>query len=215
MLRKFWNMWRRATEQLGVAVSLVCLLMACSQADDGPLPILGPMEVVDSDTTYHSIPDFRFVNQDSQWVTNETYANGIYVADFFFTSCPSICPKVKKQMLRMYDKYGDEPGIHFVSHSIDTRRDTVGRLKIYSDNLGVSGDFWHFLTGDKDEIFAIANEYFVSALEDPGAPGGFDHSGRLILVDQNRHIRSFCNGTDPEEVDVFMEDVDQLLHEGQ
>lgn len=195
---------------LGLGVGL--LMSGCSHDDVRPLPILGPVEVVEGDTAYHAIPDFRFVNQDSQWVTNATFDSVIYVADFFFTSCPSICPKVKKQMLRMYDKYKDEPGIRFVSHSIDTRRDTVDRLKVYSENLGVSGDFWHFVTGDKDALFTIANEYFVSALEDPGAPGGFDHSGRLILVDQQRHIRSFCNGTDPEEVDAFMKDVDQLLH---
>lgn len=175
------------------------------------LPILGNFEVVDGDTIRHRIPDFSFINQDSVVITNETFAGKLYVADFFFTSCPSICPKVKKEMLRMYDKYKNEDRIRFISHSIDTKRDSVPRLKEYASNLNVSADFWHFVTGNKTKLFKIANDYFVSALEDPGAPGGFDHSGRLILVDKNRHVRAFCNGTVTEEVDTFMEQIDQLL----
>ena len=179
--------------------------------DRPPLPILGNYEVVNGDTVYHSIPDFSFIDQDSNVITNDSFAGRIYVADFFFTSCPSICPKVNKEMLRMYEKYHSDTRLAFVSHSIDTKRDTVGRLKEYATNLGVSSEFWHFVTGKKSEIFKIANEYFVSALEDPGAPGGFDHSGRLILIDKDRHVRAFCNGTVSEEVDVFMDQIDFIL----
>jgi protein SCO1/2 len=176
-----------------------------------PLPILGQIDVVDGDTIRHTIPDFRFMDQDSQWVTNETFKGQIYVGDFFFTSCPSICPKVKKQMLRMYDVYKDDDRISFLSHSIDTKRDSVPRLKLYADNLGVQSKMWHFVTGDKQKIFSIADDYFVAAMEDSGAPGGFDHSGRLILVDKDRHIRAFCEGTIEEEVNAFMIDIDRLL----
>ena len=176
-----------------------------------PLPILGNYDVVDGDTIRHRIPDFRFIDQDSTIITNDTFAGKVYVADFFFTSCPSICPKVKKEMLRMYDKYHTDPRIAFISHSIDVKRDTVGRLKEYATNLGVTSDFWHFVTGDKSLIFKIANDYFVSALEDPNSPGGFDHSGRLILVDKDRHVRAFCNGTDSEDVNAFMDQIDHLL----
>lgn len=167
--------------------------------------------MVDGDTVYHSIPDFKFIDQDSNIITNETFAGKVYVADFFFTSCPSICPKVKKEELRLYEKYKTDPRIKFLSVSIDTRRDTVGRLHLYAKNLGVSSSIWHFVTGDKRRIFKIANDYFVSAIEDPGTPGGFDHSGRLILVDKDRHIRAFCNGTVTEEVDGFMDQIDRLL----
>lgn len=187
-------------------------LLSCQTEEfQRPLPVLGNYEVVDGDTIHHRIPDFSFIDQDSNIITNETFAGEVYVADFFFTSCPSICPKVKKEMLRMYEKYESDARISFLSHSIDTKRDTVGRLKVYASNLGVRADFWHFVTGDKDKLFSIANEYFVSALEDPGAPGGFDHSGRLILVDKDRHVRAFCNGTESAEVDVFMEQIDRLL----
>jgi protein SCO1/2 len=193
----------------------IAILWCCACKNNAefhpPLPVLGNYEVVNGDTVRHKIPDFSFVNQDSTIITNATFAGKIYVADFFFTSCPSICPKVKKEMLRMYNKYQADPRLAFISHSIDTKRDTVGRLKEYATNLGVSSDFWHFVTGNKTELFKIANEYFVSALEDPGAPGGFDHSGRLILVDKNRHVRAFCNGTVTEEVDAFMDQIDRLL----
>ena len=198
----------------GLLFALGCaiIIAGCVGNDNEALPILGQFEIKDGDTLYHEIPEFRFMNQDSQWITNATFADQVYVADFFFTSCPSICPKVKKNMLRMYKRFKDNASVRFVSHSIDTKRDTVGRLKEYATNLEVDGRFWHFVTGDKDALFDIANEYFVSALEDPGAPGGFDHSGRLILVDRNRHIRSFCNGTDADEVDAFMNDIDKLLN---
>ena len=190
----------------------IAFVTGCQRTESpAPLPVLGNYEIVGGDTVYHRIPDFSFIDQDSNIITQDTFAGKVYIADFFFTSCPSICPKVKKEMLRMYEKYQSDPRIRFLSHSIDTKRDTVGRLRIYASNLGVRSDFWHFVTGRKQDIFSIANDYFVSALEDPGAPGGFDHSGRLILVDKDRHVRAFCNGTDSEEVDRFMEQIDRLL----
>ena len=175
------------------------------------LPIIGNHDIQGEDTIYHQIPDFAFIDQDSQVVTNATFDDKIYIADFFFTSCPTICPKVKKQMLRIYEKYKDEPRLMFLSHSIDPKRDTVGRLKTYSENLGVDTGRWRFVTGNKDEIYEIADDYMSIAVEDPNAPGGFDHSGWLLLVDQDRHIRSYCNGTEPEKVDEFMKDIDWLL----
>jgi protein SCO1/2 len=187
-------------------------LTGCAE-QDRTLPYLGERQVIDGDTLYHRIPDFQFIDQDSQIITPQTFSGKIYIADFFFTSCPSICPKVKKQMLRIYDTYQEDDRLLILSHSIDTRRDSVPRLKIYAHNLEVSGDKWHFVTGNKDSIFHIANDYFVSAIEDPGAPGGFDHSGRIILVDRDRHVRSWCNGTDPEDVDRFMDDIEALLDE--
>ena len=153
-----------------LGVIMILIGYGCTQeVERSPLPILGNYEIVEGDTVYHSIPDFKFIDQDSNYITPETFAGKVYVADFFFTSCPSICPKVKKEMLRMYDKYQDDARIAFLSHSIDTKRDSVPRLKLYAGNLGVKSDFWHFVTGNKSRIFSIANDYFVSALEDPGA----------------------------------------------
>ncbi len=207
MIRK-WNNFLP-----GLAL-LIAMITACSgPPTEQTLPILGYRDFVDGDTVYHTIPDFRFVNQDSQQVTNADFAGKAYVADFFFTSCPTICPIVKRQMLRVYEKFKDEDRLLLLSHSIDTKRDTVGRLKRYAENLGVSAPKWHFVTGDKQEIYGIADDYFSIATENPDAPGGFDHSGRLILVDSNRYVRSFCDGTDPKSVDQFLKDIDMLLEE--
>ena len=177
------------------------------------LPILGHHLIDGPDTTYHAIPDFTFVNQDSAEVTNGTFAGKAYISDFFFTSCPTICPKVKTQMLRIYDKYRQDDRLLLLSHSIDTKYDTVGRLNEYARNLEVTSDKWHFVTGDKSAIYEIADDYMSIAIEDPEAPGGFDHSGWLLLIDQNRRIRAYCDGTKEEKVDEFMEKIDQLLTE--
>lgn len=197
-------------KHLIIVFVLILLGLAACQTDQA-LPILGNHDIDGQDTIYHSIPDFNFINQDSIQVTNATFAGKAYVVDFFFTSCPTICPKVKKNMLRLYDKYENEDRLALLSHTIDVKRDTVGRLKTYAENLGVNAERWHFVTGDKDAIYTIAEDYMSLALEDPSAPGGFNHSGWLILVDDQKHIRSFCNGTDPKAVDEFMKDIDWLL----
>jgi protein SCO1/2 len=181
--------------------------------EDDTLPILGHRDFVDGDTVYHSIPEFSFINQDSTVVNNETFEGKAYIVDFFFISCPTICPKVKKQMLRLSEEFKDEPNLALLSHTIDTKRDTIARLKNYARNLGVGAPQWHFVTGDESGIYDIADDYFSIAVKDPTAPGGFDHSGRLILVDKDKHVRAFCDGTDPESVDKFMEDIRKLLKE--
>lgn len=196
----------------GLAGLFLIGLISCQPSmRNEKLPIIGNKDIIGGDTIYHTVPDFAFVNQDSQLITNATFKDKIYVTDFFFTSCPTICPKMKKQMLRLYANYEQDDRILLLSHSIDTKRDTVGKLKSYAAGLGVSSDKWHFVTGDKDAIFEIADDYFSVAQDDPNAPGGFDHSGRFILVDKNRHVRSFCDGTDPAAVDQFMDDIDRLL----
>lgn len=177
------------------------------------LPILGERDVINGDTLYHSVRKFSFVDQDSQQVTEKTFEGKVYVVDFFFTHCPSICPKTTKQMLRIYDKFKDDDRVLLLAHSIDVRNDTVGRLKEYATNLGIDSKKWHLITGNSDSIYNIAEDYYSVAKKDPNSPGGFDHSGRLILVDKKRHVRSFCDGTDPKDVDRFMDDIALLLNE--
>lgn len=195
---------------------LLPLAVSCQLGEpnqNAPLPVLGEFDVVGGDTIYHTIRDFSFINQDSQQVTNATFDGKAYVVDFFFISCPTICPKVKKQMLRLYDRFKNEDKLVLLSHTIDTKHDTIPRLKKFATDLGVGLPQWQFVTGEKDSIYSIANDYFSIAQEDPNAPGGFDHSGRLILVDTKRRVRAFCDGTDPESVDKFMIDVERLLKE--
>ncbi len=190
-----------------------CIALSACEKTPQTLPILGEKEMVNGDTIYHTIPDFAFLNQDSQLVTNATFEGKIYVADFFFISCPTICPKTTKQMLRLYERFLNDDRVLLVAHTVDPKRDNVSALNRYARNLEVSSSKWHFLTGEKDALYGIAEDYFSVATENPDAPGGFDHSGRFILVDKNRHVRSFCNGTDPEDVDRFMGDIENLLNE--
>lgn len=180
---------------------------------DGELPILGNREVVDGETVYKTIPDFAFINQNGDTVTNETFAGKAYLVDFFFLSCPTICPKVTKQMLRLHDEFRDDERILLLAHTVDPKRDTPERLGKYAENLEVSANKWHFVTGDQDELYEIADDYFSIAIENPDAPGGFDHSGRIILVDPQGRVRSFANGTNAEEVTRLMDDVRLLLRE--
>ncbi|MCJ8167121.1 SCO family protein [Pontibacter sp. E15-1] len=191
---------------------LVTLFSCQENKEEKSLPILGNKEVQAGDTLYHTIPDFAFVDQDSSLVTPQTFEGGIYVADFFFTTCPTICPKMKSQMLRVYDKYEGNPHVKFLSHSIDPAHDTVAVLREYANRLGVDADRWHFITGDRDAIFDIAqNSYMVSAMEDEAAPGGAVHSGAFLLVDSLRRVRGHYDGTKAEEVDQLMHDMDVLL----
>jgi protein SCO1/2 len=193
-----------------------------SGAPGRTLPILGEREAVERvngqtvvDTVYHQIPDFAFVNQDSQQVTQETVAGKVYVTDFFFTSCPSICPKMKSQMLRVYEEYKENPNVLLLSHSIDPQHDTVAVLKDYADRLGVESAKWHFLTGEKDSIYDIAMKYLVPAQEDGDAEGGFTHGGHFILVDEQRRIRGVYDGTEEESVNQLIKDIPLLLNEKQ
>lgn len=190
-------------------------LAACFQTPEHrTLPILGERDISPAgDTVYPTVPDFSFVDQDSQTVTNATFAGKIYVVDFFFIHCPTICPKVKKNGLRLYEKYKNDDRVLLLSHSIDTKHDTVAALRRHAQKLGIDSKKWHLVTGDEDAIYGIADDYFSVATKDPDAPGGFDHSGRLILVDKNRHVRSFCDGTDADAVTRFMKDIDVLLAE--
>lgn len=197
-----------------IGILIVGLIFSACQLEQEPLPILGEKLIEGTDTIYHTIPDFKFTNQEGQEVNLATFDNKIYVVDFFFISCPTICPVVKAQMLRVLEAYRDEDRLMFLSHTIDPKRDTVERLKKYADNLGVGVPKWHFVTGEKEKLHGIASSYFSIAYEDSSAPGGFDHSGRLILIDQNKHIRSYCDGTDPESVDQFIKDIAILLEKG-
>lgn len=197
-----------------IYVSLIgCLFWTSCLKSSRRLPIIGIPTIENGDTLWPSIRDFAFINQDSQTVSQLTFSNKIYVADFFFTSCPTICPTVTKHMLKIYDKYKNDDRVLLLAHTIDPKRDDVTRLKQYADNLQISSDKWHFVTGEKSDLYSIAKDYMSVVMEDETAAGGFDHSGRIILVDKNRHVRSFANGTDPDDVERLLKDIDILLNE--
>ncbi|MEP0368546.1 MAG: SCO family protein [Cyclobacteriaceae bacterium] len=208
----------KSTPVLLVAIALI---MSCSPVKTQfELPVLGRSEIVEKevdgktvyDTIPHTIANFEFVDQDSTIVTNATFEGQVYVADFFFTSCPTICPVMKKQMLRVYEEFENEPEVSILSHTIDPTHDTVALLNNFAKNLGVKSDKWHFVTGDKDKIYEIGEtSYMVVANEDEDAPGGYIHSGAFLLIDTQRRIRGVYDGTVPEQVDLLMSDIKKLI----
>lgn len=191
------------------------LISACSKpSKEEKLPIFGEREVNGADTTYHTIADFTFVDQDSAFITNETFEDKIYITDFFFTSCRTICPIMKTQMLRVYDSIKNEPDVLILSHTIDPEYDTVALLHDFADRLGVESSKWHFVTGDQEEIFKIAQtSYFSTALTDNTEPDGYVHSGAFLLIDKERRIRGKYDGTKEEDVNRLLDDIRKLQRE--
>lgn len=199
---------------------LVSLLLSCKDKQKR-LPFLQletKEKVVDGktviDSSFRTIPDFKLLNQDSVVVTAKDFNGTIYVADFFFTSCPTICPVMHRNLLKIYQKYKGNPEVKFASHTIDVKYDTPSRMKSYAKKLGVEGTQWEYLWGTRDEIYALAERnYLVAAQEDKNAPGGFVHQGYLVLVDKEKRIRGAYDGTQDKEVAQLMEDMDVLLGE--
>jgi protein SCO1/2 len=170
------------------------LLFSCSQSPKR-LPILGERQTMEKmengklvvDTFYQTIPHFSFVNQDSVIINNDSLKNSVYVADFFFTSCPSICPVMSKNMLTVYNKYKGNNEVRFISYTIDPKYDTVPVLKKYANKLGVEGTQWSFLLGNRDSVYNLAKDGYMSyAKENASIPGGVEHSGYFILVDKEK-----------------------------
>ncbi|WP_235841619.1 SCO family protein [Confluentibacter sediminis] len=177
------------------------------------LPILGHPEIKDNKTIYPKIKEFSFIDQDSTVITNSTFNNKIYIADFIFLSCPTVCPKMHTQLKSVYDIYKDNPSVSFLSHTIDPERDTVEQLKNFTELHGIDKN-WHFVTGNRDSIMNIATEsYFTTAYPDSKEPGGLVHGGGFLLVDKNRHIRGVYDGTDPVDTARLSDDIKVLLKE--
>ena len=188
-------------------------LSACTGPEE-KLPILGERNVVGTDTAYHTIAPFRFTDQDSAIITQESFKDKIYVADFFFTSCRTICPIMKTQMLRVYEATREMPDVLLLSHTIDPEYDTVALLHDFARRLGVESKRWHFVTGAKDSIYKIAQTgYFATAMEDKGEPDGFIHSGAFLLIDKQRRIRGKYDGTKEEDVNRLIGDIRKLKRE--
>ena len=167
-------------------------------------------------------PKFELVNQDNKKITNETYKGKVYVLEFFFTTCPSICPKMNQSMLDIENKFFGNPNFGIVSITIDPSHDTPEVLKAHAKLLGVKSSNWNFLTGDKAYIFNLANKGFnLYAGENSKVNGGFEHSGLFALVDKNGNIRCrrdnfgnpilYYDGLDKKGVRDIQQDINILL----
>ena len=185
-------------------------LISCTPKE-ARLPIFGERQVNGTDTVYHVIAPFQFVDQDSVNVTNSTFRGKIYVTDFFFTTCRTICPIMKTQMLRVYEATKEMPDVLILSHTIDPEYDTVALLRDFARRLGVESNRWHFVTGAKDSIYKIAQtSYFATAMEDKTEPDGFIHSGAFLLIDKQGRIRGKYDGTKEDDVNRLIVDIERL-----
>ncbi len=205
---------------LGGAILLLFYSACNSSGNKQTLPIYGERNPVTktingqtvTDTVYHTIPPFKFINQYGDSITNKSLQNDIYVADFFFTSCPSICPVMHRNMLNVYNQFKGDNDVKIVSYSIDPKHDSVNVLKDYATKLGVTGNSWYFLQGKKEDTYKLSESYLVTKPQED-AKQMFIHDGYFILVDKQQRIRGTYNGTDPKEVDQLIADIKTLKAE--
>lgn len=176
---------------------------------------------------FEKVPDFSFTDQNGKTITNKDYKGKVYVIDFFFTSCPGICPVMNSNMVIVQNEYKNNPLFGIASFSVDPTHDTPEVLKKYAQKKGATMQNWHFLTGDIKKIMDLSNKGFkLHAAENPEAEGGFEHSGLFALIDKNGYIRSrkvkngefenpikFYNGLDSIQVKWLIDDIEKLLKE--
>lgn len=205
-----------------VILSIALVSLFSCGGGDNKLPILGERDwekkTVDGkevvDTIYNTIPPFSFVNQEGDTVSEKIVEGKIYVTDFFFTTCPTICPVMKRQMVKVFQQFKGNPDVMILSHTIDPEHDTPQVLNKFAKDLGVEGTQWQFLTGAKDKIYKIGQESYMStAKEDKSAEGGYIHSGAFILIDKEKHVRGMYDGTTEEGTQKLIADMKRLLDE--
>ncbi len=184
------------------------------------LPIYGERyaeeKVIDGetvvDTVYHTIGDFEFVNQNGDTIRSKDLKGKIKIVDFFFVSCQTICPKMSTQMKRVQDKVKTIDEIVILSHTVNPEDDSVSVLKQYATEYGAIDNKWHFLTGNKKEIYEIARKgYLVNALEGDGGPDDFIHTELFLLIDDKNRIRGMYDGTSKEAVDTLIDEIKVLM----
>jgi len=187
-----------------------------------PLPIYQPSrvseELVDSTVQhvkkFHKIADFSLTNQNGETITQKDYEDKIYVADFFFTTCQTICPIMTDHMRVLQDKLIQDNDVLLLSHSVTPEIDSVAQLKRYALKKGVNDTKWNLVTGDKKHIYELARKSYLAVKTD-GDGGPFDmvHTENFMLIDKKKQIRGFYDGTNPDDIDKLIEDITVLKEE--
>lgn len=207
---------------LGIVSIIIIALFYNALKPKTKLPVYQPAMVnaalVDStiqhQKKYHTIANFKLVNQNGKTITQHDYEGKIYVADFFFTTCPSICPIMTKNMAALQDKILNDPDVMLLSHTVTPEIDNVAQLKKYALEKGVNDAKWNLVTGDKKQIYNLARKSYLAVKEDgDGGPYDMIHTENFILVDKERRIRGFYDGTKPEEIEKLLADISVLKNE--
>jgi protein SCO1/2 len=163
---------------------------------------------------FHRVGSFHLIDQDGNEVSEKSYENKIYITDFFFVTCPTICPKMTKQMHRVYVEFLDNDAISLLSHTVMPVADSVPVLFEYANKLNISSNKWKFVTGDKEQIYYLARKtYFAAITKGDGGVNDFIHTENFVLVDKEKRLRGFYDGTSERDVDRLISDIYALLEE--
>lgn len=211
----------RTVFRSGIALVLISTISSCGGNKKPLLPYYSSPDLTpqwvseDSVNMMHTVPSFTFTDQDGGPVTNDTFDNKVYVANFFFTSCPGICPKMISNIKIVADSFRNEERVKFISHSVTPELDTVQKLKAYAERYTINTRQWHLVTGNKADIYTLARKgYFADDEIGFNADSSeFLHTERMVLVDANKHIRGVYNGTVQLDALRMIEDIKILLKE--
>jgi len=204
---------------LGILIipSVGYLLVSSGKNNFQKLDVFGPKEPVadhPGDTIYHTIAPFSLIAQDNSPFSDKNLEGKIYVTDFFYATCQTICPKMSMQLKRVQEAYKDDPEILLVSHTVNPEKDTVKALAAYAKEYGAISGKWFFLTGPKEELYNLArNSYFLATFPGNGGPDDFIHSEKIVLVDKDKRIRGYYDGTDYESVNNLIDEIKVLKWE--
>lgn len=208
--------WKRLAVPLIILAFPVAFWLIISRGENHlkRLPVIGPVDIAaNGDTLYHTIGDFALQNQEGKTVTRADLDGKIFVANFFFASCPSICPKMNGNFRKVQEAFKGSDEVRMLSYSVDPENDSVPALKAYSEKMVADNALWWFLTGSKDSIYNLARESFLVPAAAGKTPKDFFHSEQLILVDKEKRIRGLYDGMDPISVDTLIAEMKVLLHE--
>ena len=178
------------------------------------LPIYGQKYFNGKDSVFHTVKPFKFINQNGDSISEKTFEGSIYVTDYFFTTCQSICPIMSTQMELVAKEFSGNKKIKFLSHTVNPENDSVNVLCDYAKAHHANAEQWHFVTGDKKQLYNMAREsYLLNAEIGDGGPNDFIHTQNFALIDTKKNIRGFYDGTDKKDVQRLIKDIKILLKE--
>lgn len=206
---------------LAFVSGIIIYLIYSALDNENPLPIYQPNRIdaslVDSTIQhkkkYHTIADFKLLNQNGDTITQDTYEDKIYVADFFFTTCQTICPIMTDQMHRIQEEIKNDDDVMLLSHSVTPEIDSVAQLKRYAIEKGVDDSKWNLVTGDRKQIYDLARKSYLVVKDDDSEDYGMVHTENFALIDKDKQIRGIYNGVSPTSVDSLLQDIRRLKKE--
>lgn len=211
-MRSNSTIWIFALLVFGIPVGLWAIYLFYDR-EFSTLPVFGKEVSISNNKVDHRIPAFELVNQDGQSSNIDLWNGKIVVVDFFFSHCPSICPKMTASLKSVQNAF-DEKEIWITSFSIDPERDDPEQLKKYAGKFQINTANWQLLTGDKKDIYKLArNGFMIVATDGDGGEDDFIHSEKLVLIDKQKRIRGYYNGTDKQEVTKLIQDIKKLRSE--